>query len=93
MFNIFKGRRHLIVDEENLTTLLEVLNRRSNIFTDYNLSVGNCGWSDDPNKWFIYFDSSDKGYDDILKDLLEIGSISVKRRSRRLKNLYFTKRS
>ena len=59
-------RRHLYVNEKNLTNLLKVLNRH---YVINNISVGNCGWEDDPDKWFVNFDACNKKWDEIRSEL------------------------
>lgn len=77
MFGFFKARRYFIVEEKNVTAILTVINRYYRFYVSQNLAIGNCGWADEPTKWFIHFDASNKQYDNILKDILEKGSIKV----------------
>lgn len=46
-------RHHLVVDEETVTKVLKEINARNK--KDPDIKVDNCGWADDPNKWFIHF--------------------------------------
>lgn len=66
MINLFKNivqkRRHLIVDESNVMDALKVISgvkNDSKIRILTKMEVGNCGWADKPNAWFIHYDSTD----------------------------------
>lgn len=43
----------LIVEEKDVTKTLKVINSHHRFVPD--MQVGNCGWADDDNKWFIHF--------------------------------------
>ncbi len=76
MLSIFKNdSREFILEEKDVTTVLEVIN--SNYKTAPRLSVGNCGWADDPTKWFIIFNANDKIYGKVVKSLKEIGELKL----------------
>lgn len=88
MFDVLKGRRYFITDEKYVTKLLTVINAYDKFLGNQNLAVGNCKWADDPEKWFVHFDASNKDYDEILKDILQQGTISVIISPNGLRNLY-----
>lgn len=77
MFGIFKTRRCFIMEEKNVTSILTVLNRHYRWYNSWNLAVGSCAWADEPTKWFIHFDATNKQYDNVLKDILQFGSVKV----------------
>lgn len=87
MFGIFKARRYLIVEEKDVTAILTVINRQYRIYSSQNLAVGNCGWADEPTKWFIHFDATSKQYDNILKDIIEQGALKVSKRPKGQRDL------
>lgn len=53
---IITKRHHLIVEEQDVVKTLKVINQHHKIVPD--MAVGNCGWADDTNKWFIHFTTS-----------------------------------
>ena len=86
MFN-FKARRHLLVDEKNMSVILGVLDKHK----IRDVSLGNCGWADFTDRWFIFFSASDKSYSSVMKDLTKIGTINIDVRPGGQIDLYFTK--
>lgn len=81
--NIMQKRRHLFVDESGVMDTLKVISTvkhesKINILTK--MEVGNCGWADEPDAWFVHYDSTDrqwrktiamfkeKGYKLVLKE-------------------------
>lgn len=76
MFNMKWGVRskHFIVDEKDVTTVITVINEHRN---DYEMRVNNCGWAEEPNKWFIHFDVSDEAYGRIVDDLNKLGTFRL----------------
>ena len=90
MISIFKSRRCFIVDEKDVTIVLEVMNKHHNRFSNRNLNIGNCGWAEEPTRWFIHFDATSKQYDKILKGLLKVGTFNVvERQPGGQEDLYF----
>ncbi len=86
MISIFKRRRHFIVEENDVTTILNIVNRQS-IFS-YN--IGNCDWDEElSTKWFITYHCTDKRYGKIVKDLLEIGMFELVINQKEQVNLYY----
>lgn len=66
--NHFISKRfHLVVEEEDVTKALQIINKHH--LTAPNMSVGNCGWADDRNKWFIHFTTSQAKWDIIRKEM------------------------
>lgn len=78
---LFNNHRSIIVDEENVTKVLTVVNAQLSIGTA--LMVKNCAWADEPNKWFVAFDASNSRWTKIVDQLKTIGKVTVK------KDLYF----
>lgn len=74
MFRFTTKTRNFIVDEKDVTTILDIINRKRRQF-DY--QVGSCGWSDDTAQWFIMFHATDKVYGDIVRELMTIGKLNV----------------
>ena len=86
MFN-FKARRNLLVDEKNMSAILGVLDKHKIRC----VSIGNCGWADFTDRWFIFFTASDKSYSSVMKDLTKIGTIKIEVRPGGQIDNYFTK--
>lgn len=74
MFGITNKNRTFIVEEKDVTTVLGVISRKRRQF-DYR--VGNCSWDDEDTKWFIMFHDTDKMYGSIVKELQQIGELTV----------------
>ena len=76
MFN--NKRRYLIVEEIDVTTVLTVINRHQSILGNNEKLTGNCGWKNDPTKWYVRFYASDKQWGKIAGELSKLGNITVK---------------
>ena len=61
---LIKKRRNLIVEIEDLTGVLIVLNHHH----IYEVTLGNCGWKSE-TKWYVNFNSSDEKWDGIKAEL------------------------
>ena len=75
MFN--QKRRYLIVEERDVTTVLMAINNTRGIFSNNDEVTGNCGWKDEPSKWYVRFYASDKQWGRIAGELSKIGTINV----------------
>lgn len=70
-----KERRHLVVDKEDIMTVMEVLDeiKRSTkgLFRirAYEIEMGNCGWSEYPDKWYIFFTMKNKKWSVFINEL------------------------
>ena len=73
MFKKSTVRRHLIVKEEDLTTVLGIINSEIKI-SKQNQMIGNCGWKNEPEKWFIHFEGTIKECMKITEKLEQIGT-------------------
>lgn len=58
---------HLVVEEQDVVKTLRVINQHHKLVPD--MRVGNCGWADDTNKWFIHFVTSKAKWKEIRNDL------------------------
>lgn len=74
----YQETRKLIVEESDVTTVLATINRHQGFFSDVNKRVGECGWADEPTKWYVQFYASTKEWRRITKDLSELGEIIMK---------------
>ena len=83
-----KKEREFIVEEKDVTSVLTVVNREAK-FISYH--IGNCGWANHPNKWFITFYATDKKYGRIMKGLTENGKFTVDVRPGGQVDLWFEK--
>lgn len=61
----------LVMKEELVTTVISVIN---NATGNYKFSVGNCGWANEKDMWFVHFYSTKKNYETIMTELSKIGS-------------------
>ena len=75
MFN--QKRRYLVVEEKDVTTVLTTINRNQGFFSNHDKNTGNCGWANDPTKWYIRFFASDRQWGKIAGELCETGNITV----------------
>lgn len=75
MFN--QKRRCLIVEESDVTTVLQAVNRHKGLFGSNDIIAGNCGWSKEPTKWYVRFYTSDKQWGRIAGELSTFGKIYV----------------
>lgn len=48
-------RYYLVLDRNDVLTAIEVINKFESWYVGQNLAVGNCGWANEPYKWFIHF--------------------------------------
>jgi hypothetical protein len=67
--NFVQKRRHLIVDEMNVVDSLKVISEikdDSKIHGLMEMEIGNCGWADKPNAWFMHFSATDKQWRTII---------------------------
>lgn len=72
-----KIERKLIVEEKDVTTVMAVINRHHSFFSNKKMTTGNCGWKDQPDKWYIYFYASGKEWGSIVGELSTLGNITV----------------
>lgn len=64
---IVTERHHLVVDEEDITKVLVIINKHHKYAPE--LRVGNCGWADDTKKWFIHFTTTREKWEILRKEL------------------------
>lgn len=60
-------RFHLIMEEGDVISVLKNIQHHHKTIPD--MAVGNCGWADDPSKWFVHFSTSEFKWNLIRKDL------------------------
>ena len=87
MFN--NKRRYLIVEEADVTTVLSVIDRHQSLFGNNDKLTGNCGWKNEPTKWYVRFYASDKQWGKIAGELSSLGNITVKVTPSGATDLYF----
>lgn len=90
MFN--QKKRYLIVEENDVTAVLSAINHNQGFFSNENKLVENCGWADEPTKWFIRFYASKREWSRMTKDLSELGEITVKVAPGGTTDMYFTRK-
>lgn len=67
-----KRRHYLILDESNVMSMLKVLdevNRETRFRVLMDMEIGNCGWSDEPNMWFMHFTETNKQWKSTIAKL------------------------
>ena len=89
MFN--QRRRYLIVEEKDVTTVLAAINNHQGLFSNNDKNTGNCGWKDDPAKWYVRFYASDRQWGRIAAELSKLGKIQVTVTPGGATELYYTK--
>lgn len=72
-----KTRREFITDEWLVTTVLSAINGQSRGKVLRNITVANCGWADEPPKWFVSFYVGNTMYGKIVKALNEVGKFKL----------------
>ena len=84
MFNLFENivqkERHIIVKEKNVMNVLKALTdikQKSKIHTGMSMEIGNCGWADDPDAWFMIFSSTTAQWRKLITALKEEGYTMV----------------
>lgn len=90
MFN--NKRRILIVEESDVTTVLTVINRHQGFFSNNDKLAENCGWKNEPSKWYVRFYASDREWGRIAGDLSKLGNINVNVTPGGATELYFTRK-
>ncbi len=88
-FNFGKLRRHFIMREGDVTTVISILNRVNIDNMDKKINVGRCPSGYGEDLWFIYFTATPKGYDKILKELLKEGALGTFTLSPEKEHIYF----
>ena len=84
MFNLFKNivqkRRYTVVEESDVMTVLKVLHnikRKSRFHLLMEMEIGNCGWANKPEAWFIHFGSTTGQWRKFITTLEEEGYTMV----------------
>ena len=77
MFDIFKKKRKIIVDETDVTKVLFVINSYLDVTYDQGIIVDWCAWDDRPDKWFILLWTNNKDWASIVEDIKHIKSALV----------------
>ena len=74
IIEVLIGKTHeLILEEEDVLATLKVINNHQKWYINQKLSVGSCGWEDEPTKWAIYFNASNVQWSNIIYDLMNEG--------------------
>lgn len=63
-------RRYLVVDEcdvMNVLRCVNFINGESKILIMNKMEIGNCGWVDEPDKWFIHYNASNKQWHKLIE--------------------------
>lgn len=74
MFKRSKKDRKFIVNEKDVTAVVTVVNKHRR---SYEIETNNCGWADEPEKWFIAFEACDEEYGHIVDELNKLGKFSL----------------
>lgn len=74
MFGFNKKNRTILMDVNDVTTVLGFVNHHRQYDS---VRVGNCGWGQEYNTWFVMFDADDKVYGEIMKGLMKIGKFNL----------------
>ena len=84
---MFKSKKQYAfhMKEKDVTEIISVINKSTSI---YKFSMGNCGWADDKDMWFVHFEASKKEYRNIMIELCKIGTMQLDEACR----VYFTKK-
>ena len=89
---MFKNKkRELIVEEKNVTTVLDAINRHQGLFSNNNKTTGNCGLASEPTRWYVRFYASDRQWGRIAEELSKTGRFEVTVSKGGTAELYYTK--
>ena len=89
---MFKNKkRELIVEEKDVTTVLEAINRHQGFFSNNNKTTGNCGWANKPTRWYVRFYASDRQWGRIAEELCKTGRFEVTVSKGGTAELYYVK--
>lgn len=68
VFDIFTiKRRYFVVEEKNMVEAMRMI--QSALSTGYHkegMNVGNCGWAEEANKWFIHVNLTNNQWQSLL---------------------------
>ena len=59
----------LIMEENEVTKVIAVINQHTKVYNGKDWAIGNCGWADEPTKWFMHVDASESAWEDIKADI------------------------
>lgn len=83
-------RRCIIVEEADVTTVLTAITRnRGFLGSSNNATTGNCGWKNEPTKWYVRFNATRKQWGKIAGDLKKLGNFTVTVSSGGTTELYY----
>ena len=74
MLNWFMREREVYADEKDVITILNVINKHLGWFSG---EIGNCGWKNNPERWFISFRVSNRQFGKIIIDLKKLGKFDL----------------
>ena len=74
MLNWLMKQRELLVEKQDVMRVVEVINNHLGYL---NGSLGNCGWANKPDTWFISIYASQKQFAEIVVDLKKIGQFDI----------------
>lgn len=74
MFKWNVRSREFIVDEKDVTTVVTIINKHRR---SYEVKTNNCGWAEEPSKWFVMFDAGDEEYGHIVDELNKLGTFRL----------------
>ncbi|MBP5595026.1 MAG: hypothetical protein J6Y02_06565 [Pseudobutyrivibrio sp.] len=62
-------KREFLVNEKDVTRVIDIINRNCRLAFLAGIRAGNCGWALAPECWYIRFPAHNKDYVNILKTL------------------------
>ena len=77
MWDIFRRRRTIIMEEKDVSKVLSIVNKYVKITFDQGIVINNCGWEDDPTKWFMLLYSTNGQWNSISEELRHIESVET----------------
>ena len=77
MLDIFKRKRIVIMEERDLTKVLNIINYHVTITLDDGFMVKCYDWDGPERKWFVVFYSINKQWERILEELKALDSVEV----------------
>ena len=73
MTNIFGKRRYWVLKKDDVIKALTAIDNHRSKHIEPEVVTGNCGWVDEEDMWYLFFNASNKQWVNIIKDLSSIG--------------------
>lgn len=86
------NRRYLVMDKEDVMEVLDVINKHGKWFIDKRIAIGNCGWADYPDRWFIHFNANQNQWWHIVNNLNQKYDMKLDNRPKKVTDILLVKK-